>query len=200
MLKRKSKGQEEPQEITVRYAAGRMIFEVGDREFFLTESAAGSIFGRSVGVELERIRGQGDDASELRSLQNFVKVQRLMRKGLDLPKIAVVLGVPEVQVRQFYSKEVSRPHVESWGPNELEIERKRQAAEEMDFCREAPRERTLSDQEPPTPGERFVDLLQIRNLRRQGMNDDRMAEHLKLDKGEFSRFMEKNKKYLDLLL
>lgn len=199
MLKRKLKDQEGPQEITIRYEKGRMIFEVGDREFFLTEAAAGSIFGRSVGIEFERLHGQDTDASELRSLSNFVKVQRLLRKGLNMDQVAKIFGATQEKLRQFYSKEVARPRVESWNINELENERKRQADAEMDFCREVPRPQALNEQEAPEPGEQFIDLRDIRNLRLQGKSDDRIAEHLGLDKKEFSKFLGLNYRYLDLL-
>jgi len=196
--KKKEKFEMEgPKEIKVSYAAGRMIFEVGGQEFYLTEETAGKIFGRS--VELERIRGQGDDASELRTLENYVRVQRLLRKGLGMDKVAKALGVPEDRVRAFYGKERAKPHVESWGPNELEIERQRQSDLEMDFVKEIPRPQALSDQELPAPGEKFVDLLQLRNLQRQGKSDERIADDLHLDKKEFSKFMDLNRRYLDLL-
>ena len=199
MLKRKSKDQAEAQEITVRHEKGKMIFAIGGQEFYMTEAVAGSIFGRSVGIQFERLRGQGDDVGELRTLENYVRVQRLLRKGLGMDKVAKALGVPEDRVRAFYGKERAKPHVESWGPNELEIERQRQSDLEMDFVKEIPRPQALSDQELPAPGEKFVDLLQLRNLQRQGKSDERIADDLHLDKKEFSKFMDLNRRYLDLL-
>jgi len=201
MLKRKSKDQNGPQEITIRYAAGRMIFEVGGQEFFLTEGTANFLFGRNVQIEFERTHSQDETFGGLRSLSNFVRVRRLMTKGLRLPEIAVVLGVPEAQVRAFYATERAKPHVESWGPNEIEIEREKQSIAEMDFVREASREPTPLEQRDGKvePGERFIDLRDIRNLRLQGKSDEGIALALGLDKKEFGKFLELNRRYLDLL-
>ncbi|MGB7296812.1 MAG: hypothetical protein WBC70_14600 [Candidatus Aminicenantales bacterium] len=189
----------EPKEVKIYYEKGKMIFSIGDREYFLTEETAGKIFGRSVGLEFERTRDQDDTFGGLRTLENYVRIRRLLTKGLGMDKVAKALGVPEAQVRQFYSAEVARPHLETWDANMIENERGRQAAEEMDFCREIPRPQALNEQEAPEPGERFVDLRDIRNLRLQGKSDERIAGALGLDKKEFGKFLDLNRRYLDLL-
>lgn len=191
----------EPKEITIHYEPGKMIFETDGEAFYMSEETAGSIFGRSVGIEFERTRDQDETFGGLRSLENYVRIRRLMTKGLRLPEIAVVLGVQEARVRQFYATERAKPHVESWGPNELEIERAKQAKEEMDFVKEADREPTLAEQKGGKIEleEKFVDLLQVRNLRRQGKSDEGIAAWLNLDKKEFGKFLDLNRRYLDLL-
>ena len=199
MKREKSEDQAAAQAIEVYYQPGKMIFRIGDREFFLLEETAGKLFGRPVQIQFEGLSGQDDTFGGLRTLENYVKIQRLLRKGLGVDMVAKVFNVTQEKLRAFYGAERAKPHVESWGPNELEIERQRQSDLEMDFVKEAPRPQALSEQELPAPGEKFVDLLQVRNLRRQGMNDDRMAEHLGLDKKEFGKFLDLNRRYLDLL-
>jgi len=196
---KKSKGQTVAQEIRISYAEGRMIFQVGDQEFFLSESTAGSIFGRPVQIQFEGLSGQDDTFGGLRTLPLYVRIQRLLAKGLGWPEIARVLNVGQEQARRFYAVERGRPRVESWNVNELENERKRQADLEMDFCKEARRDRALNETEAPEAGERFIDLLEIRNLRRQGKSDDRIADDLHLDRGEFRRFLDLNRPYLELV-
>lgn len=199
MKKEKSKDQAAAEEIRLRFEPGKMVFAIGNQEFYLTEETAGSIFGRPLGIEFERLSGKDDDFGGLRSLPNFVRVARLLSKGLGLPQIARVLGVPEERLRRFYSNETSRPRVESWNPNEIATERQRQAELEMDFIHEAPRVQELGSQAPPTPNEIFVNLLEVRNLRREGLSDQGIAGRLHLDPGEFFRFIELNRRYLDLI-
>lgn len=197
--KREKIKMENPQEIKIRYEPGKMIFEIGDQKFYLTEETAGSIFGRSVGLEFERLHGQDDDFGGLRSLQTYVRVRRLLAKGLGMPEIARVLNCTQERVRQFYASERGRPQVESYNVNSLEIEREKQGREEMDYVREAPRPRALNEQEIPEPGEKFIDLQQIKNLQRQGMKNEKIADFLGVDRKEFDSFLEKNQRYLNLL-
>ena len=199
MKKEKPKDRTEAQAIEVYYQPGKMTFRIGDREFFLLEETAGKLFGRPVQIQFEGLSGQDDTFGGLRTLENYVKIQRLLRKGLGVDMVAKVFNVSQEKLRAFYGAERAKPHVESWGPNELEIERQRQSDLEMDFVKEAPRPQALSEQELPAPGEKFVDLLQLRNLQRQGKSDERIADELHLDKKEFSKFMDLNRRYLDLL-
>jgi len=199
MKKEKPKDRAEAQAIEVYYRPGEMVFRIGDREFFLTEETAGRMFGRPVQIQFEQLSGQDDTFGGLRTLPLYVRIQRLLAKGLGWPEIARVLNVGQEQARRFYAVERGRPRVESWNVNELENERKRQADLEMDFCKEARRDRALNETEAPEAGERFIDLLEIRNLRRQGKSDERIADELHLDKKEFSKFMDLNRRYLDLL-
>ena len=202
MLRRKSNGQKEPQEIRIRYEANRMVFAIGGQEFFLSKEACARIFDKGVAFEFERASAKGETLEK--SLSTYVRIGRLLRKGLGLPEVALVLGVPEPQVRQFYSAEIARPRVEkNWDSNMIEIERERQAgsATEMDFVKERDREMTQAEQRDGAKilGEQFIDLRTVKNLRSQGMSDDKMAEHLGLDKKEFGKFLEQNRRYLELL-
>ena len=199
MKKEKPKDRAEAQAIEVSYQPGKMTFRIGDREFFLLEETAGKLFGRPVQIQFEGLSGQDDTFGGLRTLENYVKIQRLLRKGLGVDMVAKVFNVTQEKLRAFYGAERAKPHVESWGPNELEIERQRQSDLEMDFVKEAPRPQALSEQELPAPGEKFVDLLQLRNLQRQGKSDEGIAGALGLDKKEFGKFLEKNQQYLNLL-
>ncbi len=196
MKREKPKGQ---QEVVISYQKGRMVFEVGDREFYLTEEAAGKLFGRSVGIEFERLSGKDEDFGGIKSLGNFIKIARLMRKGLPYFSIAKAMNYSEQQVKEFYNFEVRRPRVEGFNVQSIENERQRQAADEMDFCREAQRPRALNETADPTPGEKFVDLLRVKTLQRQGKKNGEIADYLSLDRTAFDRFLEKNRQYLDLI-
>ena len=199
MKKEKSKGQQEAQAIQVHYEKGRMIFAVGGQEFFLSEESAGRIFGRPVGLEFERLAGADDNFGGLRSLENYVLIRRLLSKGLTLDLIAGVLNRSQEQVRAFYAAERARPHEGRYDINAVENERAAQAKEEMDFCMEARRPRAMNETEDPPVGEKFVDLLQVRSLQKQDMRSEKIASYLGLDEKEFSRFLEKNAKYLALI-
>lgn len=64
--------KKEPQEIKISYEQDRMIFELGDRQFFLKEEQANFLFGRSVGVRFEQLReGEKEDFSDLNT-SNFI--------------------------------------------------------------------------------------------------------------------------------
>lgn len=182
---------EEPKKIELRFEPECLIFSVGGEEFFLSRADALLLFGQDIANEFETAAFGG-----LRTLSNFVKIQRLMKKGLNYSQIGKVLNHPESKIKEFYGHEMSRPRVERFNINAIENERQKQAAMEVDFVREAPRPRSMNEQEDPKPGEKFVDLLRVKNLMGEHIKTERIADHLGLDRKEFEKFMEKNQRYL----
>lgn len=195
----KEKGQpREAQEIELFYQPGKMTFRVGGQEFYLLEEVAMKLFGRPVQIEFEKLAGRDESFGELKSLENFVRIQRLLAKGLGLDLIAKVLGRPQELIRSFFNAETNYPS-QSYDANSLELERQGQAAEEMDFIHEAQRPAEMADLTPSLPKLKFVNLLDVLNLRRQGLSDQGVGLRLGLDPAEFFRFLELNRRYLDLL-
>lgn len=185
------KKEEKPQaqEIKIRYEPDRMIFEVEGKEFYLNAGSAAFIFGRNVEKKFEDLQGLGEDLGELNTLENFVRLQRLMKKGLVLAQIGQVMGYPWEKIREFNGLVTRKKNY--FDPNDFEREMNRQA--DADYVKE----KSVGHKKP---GKKFIDLLVLRNDLRKGLTSKQIAELFEVDEKSFNEFLKKNQKYLDILM
>ena len=182
------------QEIKIRYEPDRMIFEIEGKEFYLNRGTASFLFGRNVEIQFEDLQGEGEDLGELATLENYVTVIRLMKKGLNLDHAARFLGYPQEKVRNFIG--LIQRKKGYYDPNDFKKEMDRQANAE-DYVK---RKSTGRERPGEEPGRAFIDLLILRNDLRKGLKNKQIAELFEVDEKDFDKFMEKNQKYLDLLI
>jgi len=190
-MKKEKKSQAQ---IKIRYEPDRMIFEVEGKEFFLNKETASFLFGRNVEIQFEALQGKDEDLGELATLENYVTVIRLMKKGLNLDHAALFLGYPQEKVRNFIG--IVQRRKGYYDPNDFKKEMDRQANAE-DYVK---RKSTGRERPGEEPGRAFIDLLILRNDLRKGLKNKQIAELFEVDEKDFDKFMEKNQKYLDLLI
>lgn len=176
------------------YKPGKMVFKLGDKEFCLEEKIACSLFGRTMQIKFEHLRGEDESMGELNTLENYVKVMRLMKKGLTIDQVARILGYSHKKVRAFIG--IVQRKRNYFSSTKYEEEWNHQSAEE-DYVKVK-----ITGREEPgkEPGRKFIDLLVLRGDLRKGLSNKRIAELFEVDEKSFNEFMEKNQKYLDLLM
>ena len=183
-------------EINVSFEPVRMVFSVGGVEFYLNRITAVRLFGVGIDREFEEA-GENDG---LGNLKNFVRIGRLLGKGLDYASIGKVMGFPPDRIRAYYSRLIGTPALEKpWGVNEYHNELTRQTADEMDRVPEPSRPAMMGEREAPEPGSRLLDLRHVRRLQAEGLAGGKLAAALGVDPDGLTRFLELNQKYLDLL-
>jgi len=175
------------------YKLGKMIFELGDKEFYLGEVTASFLFGRSIQRKFEHLQEEDESMGELNTLKNYVTVIRLMKKGLNLDHAARFLGYPQEKVRKFIGLIQRKKNY--YDPSDFERETNNQSDEDYVKRRRTGRERPGEE-----PGKVFIDLLILRNDLRKGLKNKEISELFEVDEKDFDKFMEKNQKYLDLLI
>lgn len=139
------------------------------------------------------LAGEGKDLRELNTLENYVKIIRLMRKGLTVGYVAKHLNYLAQDIRAFIGKVNNDKNY--FLQVQFEAEYERQAAAE-DYVKAKTTGETPPGEEP---GRKFIDLLILRNDLRKGLTNKQIAELFQADEKSFNQFMEKNQKYLDLL-
>ena len=66
--------KQDPQEIKFKIESGRMVFDMGDREYFLEEEQANFLFGRNIGIKFEQLRAdEKEDFSDLNTSDFLAK-------------------------------------------------------------------------------------------------------------------------------
>ena len=91
-----------PQEIKISYEQDRMIFELGDRQFFLKEEQASFLFGRNVGIRFEQLRAdEKEDFSDLNT-SNFVAKYRAVNEFYrNLQSAVKYLKIDEQRLKRW---------------------------------------------------------------------------------------------------
>jgi len=175
------------------YESGRMVFKIGDQEFYLEEKTASSLFGRNTQIKFEHIQGKDESMGGLNTLENYVLVMRLMKKGLNLELAAKILRHPSKKVKALIG--LAQREKNYFLPVKYDREWERQSDKE-DYVKA----RTTGEERPgEKPRERFIDLLMLSNKIRNGWGKKQLADFYQADEKSFNEFMEKNQKYLDLL-
>ena len=68
--------KQDPQEIKFKIESGRMVFDMGDREYFLEEEQANFLFGRNIGIKFEQLKAdEKEDFSDLNTSDFIAKFQ-----------------------------------------------------------------------------------------------------------------------------
>jgi len=192
MKKEEKPKMSKAQEIKICYEPDRMIFEIEGKELYLNKGTASFLFGRNVEIQFEDLQGEGEDLGELATLENYVTVIRLMKKGLTLDQAGQILGYSQEKVRNFIGIVQRRKNY--YDPNDLEREMDKQADE--DYVK---RKFTGKERPGEEPGRAFIDLLILRNDLRKGLKNKEISELFEVDEKDFERFMQVNQKYLDLI-
>lgn len=103
--------QEKPesQEIKISYKQDRMIFELGDRQFFLKEEQANFLFGRNIGVRFEQLRAdEREDFSDLNTPDFVAKFTVANEFYGNLQEAAKYLKVDEQRLKRWMSDNDSK--------------------------------------------------------------------------------------------
>jgi len=183
-----------PVEIKFRFDPAGLFFLVGEDEFFIPRNQAAALFGEGI---KDRFIAETENLDGLRTLENFVLIQRLLQKGLDLVNVADVLGFPAAVVRKFYADEIALGTRRTFGRIPIENEWNRQSADGADVVRERPRPREIHEKEAAEPGCRFIRLHEIRL--NEGRTVAEIAEELNLETAGLENWIRHNRKYLDMV-
>jgi len=119
-MKKEKPKTSKAQEIKIRYEPDRMIFEIEGKEFYLNRGIASFLFGRNVEIKFEYLQGKDEDLGELATLENYITILRLLRKGLTLDSAARFLGYPQEKVRAFNNLVTRKKNY--FDPNDFEKE------------------------------------------------------------------------------
>lgn len=95
-MKKKKNPQEDlgPQKIDFRFDSERMIFEVGDKEFYLSRDKANFLFKRNVELEFEKVNNQDEDFSAFETLEALSLFSFHSRRRMPIREIAEELNFP----------------------------------------------------------------------------------------------------------
>jgi hypothetical protein len=182
-----------PVEIKIRFDPAGVFLLAGEDEFFIPTSAAVALFGEGIRKQFE----ESDIPAGLRTLENFVRIQRLMQKGLTMDQVADVLGFPAAVVRKFYADEIALGTRRTFGRIPIENEWNRQGADGADVVRERPRPREIHEKEAAEPGYRFIRLHEVRL--NEGRTVAEIAEDLGVETAGLELWIRHNRKYLDMI-
>lgn len=98
----------EPQEIKLKFELGRLVFELGDRQFFLKEEQANFLFGRNVGIRFEQLRAdEREDFSDLNTSDFIAKFTIANEFYGSLPGTVKYLKVDDKRLRRWMSDNYS---------------------------------------------------------------------------------------------
>ncbi|NQT80276.1 MAG: hypothetical protein HQ555_07805 [Candidatus Aminicenantes bacterium] len=106
-MKKKTKSKEvqkkpEPQKIKVRFESDRLIFELGDKQFFMSDGQASALFGRSTQSEFERLKAEErEDFSDLAEVDFAAKYHVVYEHFRNLPATAKFLKMDEGRLRRW---------------------------------------------------------------------------------------------------
>ena len=134
----------------------------------------------------------------LENIYTYAQIIRLMRKGLNIPQISKVLNFPQEKVRKLVNSGMRFDRAAC----QREIERQSEIDEMEDYVKgDHPwlDSRGQIVKENAEVKKKRVNLMIVKNMKRQGLTDAMIAGKLKLDVKDFARFMRKNKKYLTVI-
>jgi len=91
-----------PQEIKISYEQDRMIFELGDKQFFLKEEQASFLFGRNVGIRFEQLRAdEKEDFTDLNTSDFVAKFHAVNDFYRNLQGAAKHLKIDEQRLKRW---------------------------------------------------------------------------------------------------
>ncbi len=129
-------------------------------------------------------------------VENFARVTRLLRKGLDLDQAARAMKLDPGKVRKFYGHCISAGG--KYGVNQVKGEADRQGELEGDYCRCA--EGVTSWAEPGKPLERiFINAATVKQAQKAGKCFPEIAALVHADRQSFDEWLDKNAAILGVL-
>jgi len=170
-----------PQEIKISYEQDRMIFELGDKQFFLKEEQASFLFGRNVGIRFEQLRAdEKEDFTDLNTSDFVAKFRAVNEFYGNLQEAAKYLKIDEQRLKRWAADNDSQRLY-----NKLAIHDGKFEYEESykKYRKELFGEEKEEERKPFSPDIRTIN--KIADLVMEGSNPREIAKEIKVDYGSF---------------
>lgn len=169
------------QEIKFKIELGRMIFDLGDRQFFLKEEEANFLFGRNVGVRFEQLReAEKEDFSDLNTSDFIAKFQVAHEFYGNLQGAAKYLKIDEQRLKRWMSDGESTRMHNKWVIYDGKFDHDESYKK---YRLELFGEEKQAEQKPFNPDLRTIDKIADLVIKKYGPRE--IAEKMKVDYGSF---------------
>ncbi len=168
-------------EIKISYERDRMIFELGNRQFFLKDEQASFLFGRNVGIRFEQLRAdEREDFSDLNTSDFVAKFQVAHEFYGNLQGAAKYLKVDEQRLKRWMADNDSKKLY-----NKLAIYDGKFEYEESynKYRKELFGEEKKEEEKPFNPDMKTIDKIANLVMKKHGPRE--IAEKLQVDYGSF---------------
>jgi len=183
----KEKSSDQPAEIRLSFEREGLVLNVGDQAFLMPIEEYQKLMDRA--AVLARIREMTRVVIGKNEIEKEALIMRLLRKGLDMSRIAKALDMPEAEVRALHGRLVNSPGEMAAAEHAANLGE----AQSEDYCkcwvidnRDGTRVAKIT----------FIDFRALRSLYRQGKDPVKVWN---LDPVDFMRWEGVNTAWLSLL-